>query len=197
MSGYGKNCQGGKWGFIDKSGNWVISPVLDGIETVFRNGVAKVIYNGQTGYINKQGQWVDMPTNTNGSNNTNNDTHTSQSLPFISQQDIKSAYANAVPRYQSQGIVGSKVWINDCYQKSDYKLGCYHFDQLISNMDKEIAEIYDFPREEYFSQSNVEHRALTYILELKQLSSADFRKVVNDTITKLAQNGELMQKYLK
>ncbi|WP_115073527.1 WG repeat-containing protein [Canicola haemoglobinophilus] len=66
--GYGQNCEGGKWGFIDKSGNWVIAPVLDRVETVFRNGVAKVIYNGVTGYINKQGQWIDIPTNTNGSN---------------------------------------------------------------------------------------------------------------------------------
>ena len=195
--GYGKNCEGAKWGFIDKSGNWVISPVLDKVETVFRNGVAKVTYNGQTGYINKQGQWVDMPTNTSSSNNSNNDTHTSQSLPFISQKDIKSAYANAMPRFQSQGIAGSKVWVNDCYQKSNYKLGCYHFDQLISNIDKGVAEIYGYEMDPYFSQANVEHRALTYILELKQLSSADFRKVVNDTITKLAQNGEMIEKYMK
>lgn len=194
--GYGKNCEGAKWGFIDKAGNWVISPVLDKVETVFRDGVAKVIYNGQTGYINKQGQWVDMPTTTSGSNRSN-DTHTSQSLPFISQKDIKSAYANAVPRYQSQGILGGRNWVEDCYQKSNYKLGCYHFDQLISNIDKSMSEYAGSPTDAYFSQSSVEHRALTYIWELKQLSSADFRKVVDDTITKLAQNSDLMQKYFK
>lgn len=197
LSGYGKNCQGGKWGFIDKSGNWVISPVLDKVETVFRDGVAKVTYNGQTGYINKQAQWVDMPTNTNGSNNTNNDTHTSQSLPFISQQDIKSAYANAVPRYQSQGILGGRNWVEDCYQKSNYKLGCYHFDQLISNIDKSMSEYEGFLPDVYFSQSNVEHRALTYIWELKQLSSADFRKVVDDTIIQLRKNSDMFEKYSK
>lgn len=58
-SGYGKTCQGGQWGFIDKSGKWVIPPILERVDTVFKNGIAKVSYNGYVGYINKQGKWVD------------------------------------------------------------------------------------------------------------------------------------------
>lgn len=56
----GKTVRGGKWGFINKSGNWIIPPVLDGVKTVFHDGVAKVIYNGVKGYINRRGSWVDI-----------------------------------------------------------------------------------------------------------------------------------------
>lgn len=53
----GDKCVGGKWGFMDVSGNWVIDPVLDYAER-FIKGKAKVTYNGETGYINRYGRWV-------------------------------------------------------------------------------------------------------------------------------------------
>ncbi|OOR96835.1 hypothetical protein B0186_10920 [Canicola haemoglobinophilus] len=122
--------------------------------------------------------------------------YSSEHLPFISQKDIKSAYANAIPRFQSFGVVGSKIWVKDCYQKSNYKLGCYHFDQLISNIYKSV-DAFTLSADAYFSQANVEERAHTYIFELKQLSYTDFQRVVNNTIFQLDQNRSLIDKYWK
>ncbi len=46
----------GKWGFVNKSGDWIISPVLDSAGN-FKNGKAKATFQGQKGYINRYGQW--------------------------------------------------------------------------------------------------------------------------------------------
>lgn len=50
-------CTGGKWGYMDIYGNWVINPVLDYAER-FSKGKARVTYQGHTGFINRFGQWV-------------------------------------------------------------------------------------------------------------------------------------------
>lgn len=54
----GDKCVGGKWGFMNTSGQWEINPVLDHAER-FIQGKAKVTYQGNQGYINRYGQWVD------------------------------------------------------------------------------------------------------------------------------------------
>jgi hypothetical protein len=64
--GYTGNIEG-KWGFIDKSGKFVISPQFDEAYN-FRAGVAQVrIGHGaveeRIGYINKAGKFIWNPTN--------------------------------------------------------------------------------------------------------------------------------------
>lgn len=41
----------GKWGFIDKDGNWFIEPAYEGARS-FCNGYAAVCMDGQWGFIN-------------------------------------------------------------------------------------------------------------------------------------------------
>ncbi|MFU2089573.1 WG repeat-containing protein [Avibacterium avium] len=50
-------CVGGKWGYINTAGNWVISPVLDHADR-FSRGKAKVTFQGKTGFIDTKGNWV-------------------------------------------------------------------------------------------------------------------------------------------
>ncbi|MEH8029555.1 WG repeat-containing protein [Gallibacterium anatis] len=50
-------CAGGKWGYMDIYGNWVINPVLDYAER-FSKGKAKVSFQGYTGFIDRYGNWV-------------------------------------------------------------------------------------------------------------------------------------------
>lgn len=47
-----------KWGFIDKNGKTVISPMYDEIIISFHEGVAHVIKNGVKGFINKNNDWI-------------------------------------------------------------------------------------------------------------------------------------------
>ena len=51
---------GGKWGFIDKAGKWVIDPQFDGARN-FANGLAPVTVGGRTGYIDKKGKFIVNP----------------------------------------------------------------------------------------------------------------------------------------
>ena len=48
---------GGKFGFIDTSGNMVISPQYDNVEP-FCNGLAKVCIGDKWGYIDKSGTYI-------------------------------------------------------------------------------------------------------------------------------------------
>lgn len=57
----------GKWGFIDKKGNFIIKPQFDepiiycsAIYT-FTNGLAAVCKNRKYGYIDKNGKWIVEP----------------------------------------------------------------------------------------------------------------------------------------
>jgi len=50
----------GKWGYIDKSGGWVISPQFDAAEQ-FSEGLAAVQIAGKYGYIDKRGDWIIPP----------------------------------------------------------------------------------------------------------------------------------------
>ncbi|EQC2648382.1 WG repeat-containing protein, partial [Campylobacter coli] len=50
----------GKWGFIDKNGEFVIKPKFDSIWS-FREGLAKVGLNGKYGLIDKSGKIVIEP----------------------------------------------------------------------------------------------------------------------------------------
>jgi hypothetical protein len=51
---------GGKWGFIDTAGKWVIDPQFEGAAN-FSDGLAVVIVGGRTGYIDKNGKFVVNP----------------------------------------------------------------------------------------------------------------------------------------
>lgn len=50
-----------KWGYIDKTGKWIIEPKFQHIYG-FTEGLAAVNINGQWGYMDKNGQWVIEPT---------------------------------------------------------------------------------------------------------------------------------------
>lgn len=49
--------QNGKWGFIDRKGNVVITPQFDSTDK-FSGGIACVSLNGKQGLINKTGKFV-------------------------------------------------------------------------------------------------------------------------------------------
>lgn len=184
LTGYGKNCQGGKWGFINKSGNWQIQPIFDSTETVFKNGIAKVTYNGQTGYIDKQGQWVDYqePNNAYGNN------------PYpVTAYQIKDLYSNFSLTYKDSGIVGAKIWVENCYAKSANKIGCYHFDQLSSLVDSIMAKENGFPQDPFFKQDRVELRAIRNVPEFQKIPSSTFRVVVNETVNEILKNTHLFK----
>ncbi|EAI5197373.1 WG repeat-containing protein, partial [Campylobacter coli] len=50
----------GKWGFIDKNGEFAIKPKFDDIWD-FREGLASVGLNGKIGLIDKSGKFVIEP----------------------------------------------------------------------------------------------------------------------------------------
>ncbi|ECC1273812.1 WG repeat-containing protein, partial [Campylobacter coli] len=50
----------GRWGFIDRSGKFVIKPKFDSIWD-FSEGLAKVKLNGKYGFIDKSGKIVIEP----------------------------------------------------------------------------------------------------------------------------------------
>jgi len=49
-----------KWGFIDKTGQWIIAPQFEILEE-FSEGLAAARYEGKTGFIDKSGNWVIQP----------------------------------------------------------------------------------------------------------------------------------------
>jgi len=51
---------GGKWGYIDATGKWVINPQFEGAKN-FAFGIAPVIVGGRTGYIDENGKFVVNP----------------------------------------------------------------------------------------------------------------------------------------
>jgi len=51
---------GGKWGFIDSTGKWVVTPQFEGAMN-FADGLAPVIVGGRTGYVDKEGKFVVNP----------------------------------------------------------------------------------------------------------------------------------------
>lgn len=52
--------RGGKWGYVDKTGKFVIRPQFDGAFT-FSGGLALVIVGNRVGYIDKTGKYVWKP----------------------------------------------------------------------------------------------------------------------------------------
>ncbi|KYH34981.1 KWG leptospira [Clostridium tepidiprofundi DSM 19306] len=50
-----------KWGYIDKTGKWVIEPKY-GFTYGFREGLAAVRENGKWGFVDKNGKWIIKPT---------------------------------------------------------------------------------------------------------------------------------------
>jgi hypothetical protein len=52
----------GKWGYIDKTGTWVVPPQNWHHVDDFRNGLAHVVTpEGKHGYIDKSGKYVWQP----------------------------------------------------------------------------------------------------------------------------------------
>ncbi len=51
----------GKWGFINKSGEWIISSKFEEV-FYFTEGLAAVQFYGNWGYIDRSGEWVIQPT---------------------------------------------------------------------------------------------------------------------------------------
>ena len=49
-----------KWGFIDKTGAWIVEPKFDDAES-FIDGAAVVNIAGKWGYIDKTGAWIVEP----------------------------------------------------------------------------------------------------------------------------------------
>lgn len=49
-----------KWGFVDKTGRWIISPRFDEVQC-FSEGLAAAKTDGKWGYIDKTGKWVIYP----------------------------------------------------------------------------------------------------------------------------------------
>ena len=49
-----------KWGYIDKSGEWIIKPSYESID-VFTEGLAEAQLNGKWGFIDKSGKWIIEP----------------------------------------------------------------------------------------------------------------------------------------
>ncbi len=58
---HGDSSDGGKWGYIDKHGNWVVEPSFDGAKP-FEGGLARVKVGTKWGYINRSGAYVWEPT---------------------------------------------------------------------------------------------------------------------------------------
>jgi hypothetical protein len=51
---------GGKWGFMDTTGKWVIDPQFEGVAG-FADGLAPVLVGGRWGYIDQKGKFVVNP----------------------------------------------------------------------------------------------------------------------------------------
>ena len=51
----------GKWGFIDKTGKWVIKPQFEKVSIFQKNGLASVTMNEKFGFIDKTGKWIVQP----------------------------------------------------------------------------------------------------------------------------------------
>jgi hypothetical protein len=51
---------GGKWGYIDVKGSWLIKPVFDSVSS-FEDGLAKVYIGDKWGYINRTGKYIWQP----------------------------------------------------------------------------------------------------------------------------------------
>src|SRR6185369_3780940 len=49
--------EGNKWGYINRSGNWIVRPQYEFADD-FSEGLAGVVVNGKYGFINKQGELV-------------------------------------------------------------------------------------------------------------------------------------------
>ena len=52
---------GGKWGYLDHRGRWVVEPTLDAARTWADNGLARFARGEKWGYLNRQGQVVIEP----------------------------------------------------------------------------------------------------------------------------------------
>jgi hypothetical protein len=59
-SGLAPAASGGKWGYIDPTGKWVIDPQFEGAWN-FADGLAPVRVGGRTGYIDQKGKFVVNP----------------------------------------------------------------------------------------------------------------------------------------
>ncbi|MCC6538584.1 MAG: WG repeat-containing protein [Bryobacterales bacterium] len=49
---------GGTWGYIDRTGRFVIRPQFPGPMAIFSEGLARVEFDGKVGYINRTGRFV-------------------------------------------------------------------------------------------------------------------------------------------
>jgi len=56
-NGFAVVSSGGKVGYIDKEGKYVINPQFDIMDNFF-DGLAKVTVSNKTGYIDKDGKYV-------------------------------------------------------------------------------------------------------------------------------------------
>ena len=53
---------GDKWGFINRTGKWVIEPTFDRPAHFLPQGIARVQADGGTGWIDKTGKYIWEPT---------------------------------------------------------------------------------------------------------------------------------------
>ena len=177
-SGYGESCQGGKWGFVNKSGEWMLSPVLDGVTESFKNGIAKVIYNGEKVSLNKNFEIIRNPVAINKA---------------LTDYQIKDLYSNFNKTYKESGITGAQIWVNNCYSKSKNKIGCYHFDQLVSLVDMAVANQNNYPITDFFTQDKVEYRAKMYVPEFSSQSTENMRIIFAQTQKDILKNTHLLK----
>ncbi|MDH2997593.1 hypothetical protein A1D22_07645 [Pasteurellaceae bacterium LFhippo2] len=193
-TGSGDGCRGGKWGYIDKNGNWLLNPVFDRV-WAFDKGIAKVEYEGQIRYINKQGSFVNAPVEniSKGPISSNNTPlSTSTSTIQMTQAQIKDVYSNFNLTFRRGGMSAIKTWVENCYEKSANKIGCYHFDQLASLIDSFYAKDNNVAQNSFFYQSLVESRARNTVLEFRNLTYSDFSAAVRSAQNTLINNANLL-----
>lgn len=112
---------------------------------------------------------------------------------FITNKDIQNAYKDMVATvYRDRSL---KDWVETCYAKSNYKQGCFHFDQLVSLMEEEIAQINGSSMDPYFGDSRIRNRALRNVPEFQHITTAQFNRIVADAREKLSNNFHLFGQY--
>lgn len=71
-------------------------------------------------------------------------------------------------------------WVNHCYLNSQNKLGCFHYDQFMTLLLEEIKAATGDPIPAFFGDSRTRNRALRNISEFKNITTAEFNRVVAD-----------------
>lgn len=112
---------------------------------------------------------------------------------FMTHQDVQNAYKDVVATvYRERSL---KDWVETCYARSNMKRGCFHFDQLVSLLEEEIAKINESSMDPYFGDSRIRNRALRNVPEFQHITTAQFNRIVADAREKLSNNFYLFGQY--